>query len=573
MISSAFRKANKPEPIEKVDTTGLVKWGEDNLYPQFLVGLMYDNSIHGGIVNQKYNFITAGGIDTELTDKTILEGLQSKLNNLVKDTEIGDTWALLWRKNKATNQWNPTHVDFELIRATENGVFFHYSENWATTQQNEKTGFKVIKSIKHITPEDDECIQVQITRPKQRLFEADDRRKKQLTASYYPIVNYSGAITDILALIEMSFFQYAEVVNSYKGGTLINLANGIPPLEEDRRRLEDGIKAMATDRNIQAGIAFTYSDGKEREPTIHQINGTDLDKRYLPAKEAARDSILVAHQVISPTLFGVFTGSMFGSKEEMLTAYELFKSNYVVSRQLNVSEPFNWAYEKLNGVNPMIFFNEYSPSFATEINEAKTQQFSSNKENEIIELFKSCGRNKADFVIKKSFIYDKYEDNESEIKQAFLNGNFADSLTDVQRIIVTMIKDGESYDAILKATELTQRQLSNQLNTLANLNYISKDWKVTEKGNNSTLTESQIEVVYSYEVKANAPALKGVSREFCARLIELDRVYTRAEIERISTAIGRDVWRYRGGWYHNPNTGKNTPSCRHTWMQNVTINI
>ncbi len=44
MIRSIFREAKQPQPIEKIDRSGDVKWGEDGLYPQFLVGLSYETT-------------------------------------------------------------------------------------------------------------------------------------------------------------------------------------------------------------------------------------------------------------------------------------------------------------------------------------------------------------------------------------------------------------------------------------------------------------------------------------------------------------------------------------------------
>ncbi len=35
--------------------------------------------------------------------------------------------------------------------------------------------------------------------------------------------------------------------------------------------------------------------------------------------------------------------------------------------------------------------------------------------------------------------------------------------------------------------------------------------------------------------------------------------------------MDRDVWKYKGGWYTNPDTGKTTPYCRHEWVQQITI--
>jgi hypothetical protein len=97
-----------------------------------------------------------------------------------------------------------------------------------------------------------------------------------------------------------------------------------------------------------------------------------------------------------------------------------------------------------------------------------------------------------------------------------------------------------------------------------------RDWKLTSKAESNVPRTEQIKVVYSYELRPDVPAAQQ-SREFCEQLIKRDRIYTREEIDQISTAIGRDVWSYRGGWYRNPDTERTTPSCRHFWKQNVII--
>jgi len=58
-----------------------------------------------------------------------------------------------------------------------------------------------------------------------------------------------------------------------------------------------------------------------------------------------------------------------------------------------------------------------------------------------------------------------------------------------------------------------------------------------------------------------------MSREFCQTMMSIGKLYSKEEIQALSNGQGTDVWRYRGGWYHNPNTDVNVPSCRHTWNQ------
>jgi len=79
--------------------------------------------------------------------------------------------------------------------------------------------------------------------------------------------------------------------------------------------------------------------------------------------------------------------------------------------------------------------------------------------------------------------------------------------------------------------------------------------------------------VYSYVKRSgvDGDTVIPTTRDFCRELIALNRVFTRSEIDEIGKLVDRDVWTYRGGWYHNPNTDKTTPFCRHIWNQNIIV--
>jgi len=577
MIKTIFREANKPEPIEKIDSSGTVKWGTDNLYPQFLNSIYYNNPVHGGIINQKVKFITAGGIDTDSVDKSILDNggsaytLQEVIESCTRDYEIGETYCILFKK-KVDGEWYADPVDFELIRATEDGTYYEYSDNWKGQQSLEKTGYRKIKSIFKVGEEDLECILVNITRPKQQSI--GEGRKATLTCNYYPSVNYSGAITSIMAGIEMDYFTYSEVVNGYKGGVLINMANGKPVSDDVEDKIVNDLKANASARETQGGITVTFSNGKDNAPEISQMNGNDLDKRYIESNKEIVKKIMYAHGVISPALFGLASEGMFGSKEEMETAYVLFQQNYVKSRQRNISEPITWAFKKLNGFDGKIYFNDYKLSLTqgTEVVEETTEVIEMSDETHerrIIDMLSFAGVPRSTKKIEFSASFDANV-SDDDFKAQYIKSKFATDLTKEQQLIVKMIKEGATFPQVSKAVGKGGNYLSKQLITLGN-NGIIDGWRVTEEGNTDAVVEAEIEVLYSYEKKANAPDLVkgGKSRDFCKTLIELDRLYTRSEIDTISKNVKRDVWTYRGGWYHNPDTNRNTPSCRHEWKVNV----
>jgi len=79
---------------------------------------------------------------------------------------------------------------------------------------------------------------------------------------------------------------------------------------------------------------------------------------------------------------------------------------------------------------------------------------------------------------------------------------------------------------------------------------------------------------YSYQKRAEAsgPDLLPTSRPFCVKLVGLEkqgRVYTRADIEKISARVGYNVFLRTGGFWNNDGTIE--IHCRHYWMTEILI--
>jgi hypothetical protein len=615
-----FREAKIPLPIEKQKAgQSWISWGEQNDYPQFLVGLFYNSSIHQGIVNSKVKYIASSGLDAQTNDLPKWELIKKNGNApfsldeislmVAKDFELLDSFAIMFRKNPISKFWDAHHVSSELIRKGEDSSFFYYSENWKERNQTEeKTGFKKIKNIEDLSLEDKECLLYVSSRSKQHIL---DEKTGLLTKSVYPIPSYSGAIKSIMASIEMNYFRYSEVVNSFKGGTMINIPTGAPDNEHDKKKLIAQLKGDASDRDKQGGIVVTFSRGSENAPTVTQINGNNLDQRYLLTQESIIDDIMVGHSVISPTLFSIKTAGQLGGSSELETAYQLFMNNYALERQKIITDALQYAHYTLNSFVGDIFFiskplnlsgkteevseiakkiNVLEPNLQNVIlgkltvNELRSiaglnpipngdviqQSFKNELSDEtVISWFSELGRTDYKEVFSQEVKdFAKLEMSEKELLSKY---SFANDLTADQLKIVEMINNGESYGAIVKAIDKGATYVSRQLVELEKLGMI-KGFELTPKGK-TNVGEVSFEVVYQYREREGIPPLKGgSSRPFCKNLMDLKRVFTRDEIDQITArlkanGIDRNVWEYKGGWYTNPETLVHTPSCRHTWFQ------
>jgi hypothetical protein len=72
-------------------------------------------------------------------------------------------------------------------------------------------------------------------------------------------------------------------------------------------------------------------------------------------------------------------------------------------------------------------------------------------------------------------------------------------------------------------------------------------------------------IMYSYEGPQDSR-----NRDFCRRLLTMNKFFSRSDIETMSMRLGYSVWDRRGGWWTKPN-GNHSPSCRHRWVQNFVI--
>jgi hypothetical protein len=89
-------------------------------------------------------------------------------------------------------------------------------------------------------------------------------------------------------------------------------------------------------------------------------------------------------------------------------------------------------------------------------------------------------------------------------------------------------------------------------------------------------SRTRFEIRYSYEWKPEVPSTQRnteehPSRPFCVKLMDLDRYWTRREIETLSQRLGYSVFDRGGGWWGQGAGKPASPSCRHEWRSNVVI--
>lgn len=188
-----------------------------------------------------------------------------------------------------------------------------------------------------------------------------------------------------------------------------------------------------------------------------------------------------------------------------------------------------------------------------------------------LELFQQFGQSKENFVeLKSRTMRYGFELMEQE---------FASEYEELDSNILKEIKKDPTItaDDISKRLNESVEKISERISALIEKGAINIRGALKELGDNAKdfikpdrpQSEPLVQVMYRYDVLPEFGPQKLIdgSREFCIKMIELGRYYTRQDINQISQIMGYSVWERRGGWMTLPDTNTHIPSCRHSWFQ------
>jgi DNA-binding CsgD family transcriptional regulator len=415
----------------------------------------------------------------------------------------------------------------------------------------------------------------------------------------YALPDYIGAVNAIITDAEIANFHRAAIQNGFQGGTMIVFKNG-QPSDEEMATIERQIKKKFTGTDRANTFVIDFVDDPTRTPEIIPLNGNDFDKRYDALNDTIQQEIFVGHKVTSPMLFGVRVEGQLGGRNEMATAYSLFQNTYITPKQLLIEAVLN----ELVGLNNRLTIKPVEPILPDFSEQTLLQILTKDEMREIIgrkplkveqpaatgfckhtfakdddlkdlEVFSKFGRSSDDYMsVKNVKAMFSVQEMDGVQHQMF-------ALTKTEKAILDLLKTSPDASAkdVAKYLKITEKEATDIMTNLLDKGYLDENLKLTNKGAETKTPDlTELVVMYKYELRANAPDLVagGQSRPFCKGMMSANKLYTREEIDQIGKELGNiygepnyDVFRRRGGWYTDPNTGVHQPACRHIWMQGI----
>jgi hypothetical protein len=314
---------------ETANKMGFVNYGDDNLFPQYLVDLYHSSATHNALSTTIAMMIFGEGFDATTLDGRLAFdqwNLNDELRKACLDFKIQGGFALEvnWSIDRTTIA-NVSHLPFENIRSgfvneDEKVEYYYYSKDWNDKREepSEICTFDPERNIEHPT-------QILYVKP----FSPG--------SFYYPKPDYVGSINYIELDKEIGVYHINNMKNGMAPSYRVHFLNGIPPLEE-RNRIRMDIERQMSGSSNAGKFIVTYSDDPERKPIFEPFELSDAHNQYQFLSEEVTSKIMVGHRVTSPQMFGVAVPGKLGGGGELAEASELFEKNVIAPARQVLTE-------------------------------------------------------------------------------------------------------------------------------------------------------------------------------------------------------------------------------------------
>jgi hypothetical protein len=326
-------------------TQGYVRFGSDNLFPQYMNQMYYMSPLHGSIVDFKTNATIGGGYtfdESKLTDmeKVVLYafgkkiGFKDTLKVVTKDVILHGRvyFSIELKKGKAINV---KRIAPEKVRINQAKTLYAVNEDWQYGMQ-----------ITTYEPYHPEC------KDGTYLYVYE---QKSVGQDYYPLPQYTSALNFAFLSGELSYLQKSNIQNSIFPSFAMMFPKK-PQGPEEMQLIKDTVNKLKGAENAGKAVAF-FANNKESLPDLVNVPTNSNDELFKGVSELNTEQICFAH-TIDPILLGVRTSGALGSGSDIKQAYVIFEKNTIIPLRETVTDIINGLL-KVVGIDAKVEITNY----------------------------------------------------------------------------------------------------------------------------------------------------------------------------------------------------------------------
>ncbi len=525
-----------------------VSFGEDNLYPNYLLELFLGSAINGALVKSIGAMIYGEGLaatnaeeneDTKESYLRLRELLHNSDDDVLKDLAMdlklfgGCYINVIWSRDRSKIA-KMHHIPAQYIRSGKmiDGEIdtYYYSADWSKCKKSE---YKPRPYKAFSTEDRTQASQILMIRDKN-------------PALFYGFAPDYVAATDWIQMeLEIAQFHLSNITSGMTPSMHVGFSNGVPT-EEERRTIERQLNQKFAGSGNAGKILITFNDGKDTQPIIEPIQMNDAQSAWEGMSKQAVNQILAGHRVTSPILFGIRSegGGLGNNADELRDAYSLFNNTVIIPFQNTLLKGLDKIFS-INDINLDLYFETLKPADFIDLEVTKTQ---SEEDQE------------KEGVTKEDIDKDAVEMSDEDMNGLLENLKGQQIDEDLWELVDEQ-EEGHIEDYEEWAEKLIRENEANKS---------KKDFanEITANPNGfSYLDKSFYKIRFKYFDKSKRKLKTGESREFCNNMMRLSNdgvVYRIEDIDKasregVNKQLGHkgkayDLFKLKGGVW-----------CTHAW--------
>ena len=366
---------NIPHLVEKTNQDW-VSFGENNLYPNYLLELFLGSAINGALIKSIGAMIYGEGLEATNADENtdtkesylrLTELLHNSDDDVLKDLALdlklfgGCYVNCIWSRDRSRIA-KLKHIPAQYIRSGKmiDGEIdtYYYSADWSKYKKSE---YRPRAYSAFNTEDRTQASQILMIRDKN-------------PALFYGFAPDYVAATDWIQMeLEIAQFHLSNITSGMTPSMHVGFSNGVPT-EEERRTIERQLNQKFAGSGNAGKILITFNDGKETAPIIEPIQMNEAQSAWEGMSKQAVNQILAGHRVTSPILFGIRSegGGLGNNADELRDAYSLFNNTVIIPFQNTLLKGLNKIF-KVNDINLDLYFKTLKPADFIDLEVTKTQ--------------------------------------------------------------------------------------------------------------------------------------------------------------------------------------------------------
>ena len=334
-LENSINDLQKQYKIGYTEVGNYIKFGAQDDFPNILERMLRQSPVHSGIITKKAKMVSGNGIDYSFENvKTPSKqaeirafinscagknkGLYDVITHAAHQYELDGAYGFYAKWNKEhTKLIEFRSLDmkgFRLAEPNKDGKVTHciirrsFGGSATTMQNNDPKKVKLFDKFDRTTTE-------------QVLYFANPYSGNE----FYGVPNYIAAYNFIAA--DFQFGKHIE--NSATNGfTPKVMATFVGRNMSGEQKREEYLKFKESFTGPDAdNFILSWVRNKDEAPEVKPLDVANLDKTIDVLSRLNDAKILTAHNVTSPTLFGVMvSGKLGGTGNELVTAYQIFRA-------------------------------------------------------------------------------------------------------------------------------------------------------------------------------------------------------------------------------------------------------